>query len=98
MRSLSKKESDVLFAEIQSRLKRGETYHVKREEIQNGPFGVCEEEKDAIMEALAAGRSWGYGNMISWLEKEWDRMLAASEILRRKKRSKTSSGEVGGGD
>ena len=86
-RSISDQESDALFAEVQRRLREGESYHIKREEIQNGPFGVCEEERDAIIGALEHARTWGYGNMISWLQREWDRCLAESVIRHRASRA-----------
>lgn len=88
MSKLTKKKSDAIFAEVQRRLREGEPYHTKREEIQNGPFGVCEEERDAIMECLSHARTWGYGNIIDWLQREWDRRLEFSvqEHERRKAR------------
>lgn len=55
---------------------------IKRHEINAGPFLMAPGEVDAVERVLEAGRAHGYGNMISWLQREWDQRL---EIVVEKK-------------
>lgn len=59
-----KSQEDLDAAEDRVRLQR-----LVRRQLERAPIGAM--EREAVTQALDAGQSHGYGNVIAWLMTEW---------------------------